>query len=280
MIPGGCRRFPVERWRQIASSMRMRFSRQILSSTLSLAIVAWLINATAVFSASYDELRSAGVKSCQAIDPAAYQSGLLFNPGGYRSYYVRSECFQRIAVEFRDLTLCTQVMQRYSLFSSSWGYSKAQCSKVVREGIAADEKMVTEMKQRYRQGAVRLRDFRLEKNGNGRDYDIIPAFTGDYAHGYILRFEILQSNGGKRATLLHSSGYYVDGNSNLRIFVRQEEIRHQFADFTLGQPCLMRATLILDIGNGGQAGRWSDAFIERTFPQRERSQFMDREVRF
>ncbi|HMA80412.1 MAG TPA: hypothetical protein VKR81_05960, partial [Candidatus Binatia bacterium] len=65
--------------------MTIPSSRRISLLTLALATAAWLVNATTVFSASYDELRSAGVKSCQAIDPAAYQSGLLFNPDGYRS---------------------------------------------------------------------------------------------------------------------------------------------------------------------------------------------------
>jgi hypothetical protein len=134
---------------------------------------------TAALSASYDELKAAALKSCQAIDSAAYQTGLFFNPDGYRSYYVRSECFQRTAVQFRDETLCAQVKQRYSLFSSSWGYSKARCAELVRAGVAADEQTLKETKQRYQQGAVRLRDFRLERNGNGRDFDIIPSFAGD-----------------------------------------------------------------------------------------------------
>jgi hypothetical protein len=38
--------------------------------------------------------------------------------------------------------------------------------------------------------------------------------------------------------------------------------------------------MVLDIGNGGQAGQWSDAFIERVFSTRERSQSVEKEVRF
>ncbi|MGE5220739.1 MAG: hypothetical protein ACM3SP_27330 [Chloroflexota bacterium] len=243
-------------------------------------MAGWLIGVIAVCAASYEEMRSAAVKSCQAIDPAAYQSGLLFNPEGYRSYYVRSECFQRIAVEFRDLTLCAQVKQRYSLFSSSWGYSKAQCSKLVRKGIAADEKILLDMKQRYRQGAMQLHDFRIERNGNGHDFDIIPAFTGNYGHGYILRFELFRNAADKQALPIHASDYYVDGKSNLRIFVRQEDIRKRFSDLILGRTYTVRATVILDIGNGEQAGKWSDTFIERVFPERQRSQFLDRDVQF
>jgi len=83
-----------------------------------------------------------GAQALSGDRPAAYQSGLLFNPVGYRSYYLRSECFQRIAIEFRDQKLCDLVKPRHSLFSSSWGYSKAQCGKLVHEGLAADEKIL------------------------------------------------------------------------------------------------------------------------------------------
>jgi hypothetical protein len=236
-------------------------------------------DAAVSFSAGYDEQRSAAVKSCQAIDPAEYRSGLAFNPDGHRSYYVRSECFQRAAVRFRDETLCAQVRERRALFSSSWGYSGARCRELVAAGQAADRRDLEEMRKNYLAGAVRLRDFTIERNGNRRDFDIIPAFAGGYAHGHRLRFEIVPPERG-REILLHSSGYYVDGNSNLRIFVRQAEIRARFAEFALDRPYLVRATMTLDVGNGGLAGMWSDAFIERVFPLRERSQSVEKEIRF
>jgi hypothetical protein len=134
------------------------------------------------------------------------------------------------------------------------------------------------MPTRYQRGAVRLRDFRLERNGNGRHFDIVPSFAGDYAHGYIFRAELFQ--GSQQTALLHSSGYYVDGSSDLRIFLPLEEIRAQCPNFAPGRRYTVRATLILDIGTGGQSGRWSDAFIERVFPVRERSQTVTREIQF
>src|SRR4029453_8074325 len=120
-----------------------RFLLSILSSA---AVVGLLFDVTSLFSASYDELRSAAVKQCQAIDPAEYQSGLFFNPDGYRSYYVRSECFQRTAVQFRDEVLCAEVRQRVSLLSSSWGYSRTRCRELVAQGVAADRKTLEEIK--------------------------------------------------------------------------------------------------------------------------------------
>ncbi|HKY07640.1 MAG TPA: hypothetical protein VJQ55_05345 [Candidatus Binatia bacterium] len=135
------------------------------------------------------------------------------------------------------------------------------------------------MKKNYLAGAARLSDFKIERNGNRRDFDIIPTFAGSYAHGHRLRFEIVPP-GRDQAILLHSSGYYVDGNSNLRIFVRQDDVRARFAEFALDRPYLVRATITLDVGNGGLAGMWSDAFIDRVFPVRERSQFLEKEIRF
>lgn len=40
----------------------------------------------------YEELKAAASQRCSAIDASAYQTGLLFNPDGYRSFYLRSQC--------------------------------------------------------------------------------------------------------------------------------------------------------------------------------------------
>ena len=146
--------------------------------------------------------------------------------------------------------------------------------------MAADQRLLEEMKRLYMHGAVTLRDFRVQRNGNGRDFDIIPSFAGEHAHGYRLTFEIVRADHGAVPVLFHSSGYYVDGNSKLRIFVRQDEVRERLPDFALDHPYTVRATLILDVGNGAPTRYRSDAFIERVFPLRERSQAITREVRF
>lgn len=217
----------------------------------------------------YASDRSAAVSACAAIDAAAYQSGLLMNPDGYRSFYLRSECYQKVAVGFRDDALCAQVRQRRSLFSSSWGYSPAQCRKLVAEGLASDRAELEGVRRLYLASPIRLRDFRIVPNGNGRDFDIIPTFSGGYAHGHTVTFEILDAGA---PVLVHASGYYLDAGSNLRIYVRQSDIRARLASFSVGRPYQVRATVLLDIGTGGLAGRWSHAFIDRVFPVRERTQ--------
>jgi hypothetical protein len=211
---------------------------------------------------------------------AAYQSGLYFNPDDYRSYYVRSECFQTAAVQFRDESLCTHVRQRRSLLSSSWGYSPSRCRALVAEGIKEDYSALEAMKRLYSQDAVRLRTFQIERNGNGRDFDVVPVFDGNYAHSYVLTFEILGPTDTAAPILFHSSGYYLDSRSNLRIYVRQAEIRDRFTGFALNHPYQVRATAVLDVGTGGPSGYWSNAFIERVFPIRSRSQSITKQTVF
>jgi len=244
----------------------------------ALVLAGASLSAVAALAANdYDAQRSAAVRTCTAIDPDEYQSGLLFNPDGYRSYYVRSQCFQTAALQFRDESLCTEVRERPSIFMSSWGYSPAHCRRLVAEGLAADRAELEAVKQRYAKGGMRLRSFRIERNGNGRDFDIIAEFSGSYGHAYSLAFEIVDSNA---SVALHRSGYFVDPSSPLRIFVRQSDIRQTFPTFTLGRPYRVRATSVLDVGNGGLSSHWSDAFIDRVFPIRERSQSITLETIF
>lgn len=252
----------------------MRHNRFALGLVLSLL---WCVSAAAN---QYDDLKAAALKRCETIDPAAYQSGLVFNPDGYRSFYLRSQCFQQTAIEFRDPALCDRVRQRRALASSSWGYSREQCEKQLRAGIAADRKILEAKKQEYLQGAIRLQAFRVERNGNGRDYDIIPSFTGTQKNSYLLRFEIVGANSGKETVLLHSSGYYLDGNNDIRIYLPVAEIRQRWPQFSPGGVYLVRGSLVLDVGSGGQSGRWSVPFIESVFPLRERSQSVEQEILF
>lgn len=218
----------------------------------------------------YVQRKAAATQSCQAINPSDYQSGLAFNPDGYKSYYEQSHCYQDAAVQFRDASLCSQVRRRWSLFWSSWGVSPGHCRSLVSEAMTADRTEIETERKRYLSGPPRFQSFRIVPNGNGRDFDILPEFSAGYAHGYALIFEIIGAH--PSPILVHSNGYYIDSNAQLRIFVRQSEIRARFPEFELNHPYSVRATLTLSIGNGGLSGFWSDEFLESIFPVRERSQ--------
>jgi hypothetical protein len=260
-------------FRSGGDSMEMKRPTIVLPTCFLLCLLQ-----TASFASDYEARRAATKQHCESINPSESQSGLLFNPDGYRSYYVQSECFQKAAVQFRDVRLCERVRQRWSLFSSSWGVSSKQCEKLVSDGVAADRAELEKEKQLYSARPARLRRFHIERNGNGRDFDFIPEFSAGESHGYRLVFEIVGAK--EQPILLHSDGYYVDANSRLNIFVRQADIRSRFPEFQLNNTYKVRATAILSIGMGGDSGYWSDEFIEKTFPIRERSQTLTIESKF
>lgn len=229
----------------------------------------------------YNQMRIAAINKCEAINPREHQSGLFFNPDGYRSYFKRSQCFQSAAVTFRDASLCARVRQRRSLFSSSWGYSESNCEKLVGKAIVKDREVIDRMREDYEKGHVELSDFTIERNGNGRDIDIIPTFSGAGGHGYNLVFEIINENPATPAVLLKESGFYLEGSSNnIRIYVPQEEIKRRFSGFSLDRHWQVRATLVYLTGTGSYNGKWSDAFIDSRFPESARTQTMTKEIHF
>lgn len=263
----------------VVESRVVKLPSAVSGFRLLFLLASCLLGISPVLAFDYAEARSKAVNGCEAIDPSASQSGLYFNPDGYRSYYERSRCFQEAAVLFRDPALCEHVTRRWSLLSSSWGYSAARCRQLVAEGTAADRAALERLRTAYATGGIKLRDFRVERNGNGRDVDIIPTFTGSYGNGYTLTFEILSDPSGA-FLLIHRSGYYVDDKSSLRIYIPQADIKQRFAGFLLNRSYTVRATVILDVGFGGQSGYWSPAFVESVFPARERSQSITRPATF
>ena len=246
-----------------------------------IAFACLLLPGSSAANNDYEQQHAMAVSACEDINARDYQSGLALNPDGYRSYYLRSQCYQKAAIRFRDSKLCAKVRQRRALFSSSWGYSKANCKKRVDEEIAKDREAIVHMKRDYQQGHVRLSDFRIERNGNGRDFDIIPAFTGMGARGYKLVFEIIRDDSGASPVLLDASGFYLEGNtSNIRVYVPQQEIRDRFPGFALDKTWQVRATLTYSVGTGSYNGKWSDAFIASHFPANARAQTRVKKIRF
>jgi hypothetical protein len=227
---------------------------------------------------TYDAARASAVKRCEAVDPRKSQTGLALNPDGYRSYYEQSACFQRAAVEFRDPGLCSRVRQRRTLLWSSWGYSAGNCGKLVDAAVAGDRKEFLAARQEYLSSHMTLTDVRVERNGNARDYDVMPIFTGTAGHGYHIDIEVVPRDA--IPVLIHANGYFVDPGSPLRIFITQREIRERFAAFTPGSTYRVRAAVTYSLPAGG-GSRWlSDVFLEAVFPQHERTQSIWRDARF
>jgi hypothetical protein len=83
-----------------------------------------------------------------------------------------------------------------------------------------------------------------------------------------------------RAAPLHSAGMHLDGGSNVRLYVRYEDIRARWPEFSYGMRYTVRATLMLEVGPGSLGARWSEAFVEGVFPRAERSQALEKDIAF
>lgn len=246
----------------------------------------WAILAAATFTRApapapsrYTEHRAAAVSACDAISPSAYQTGLLFNPDGYRSFYLKSECLQRTAIRFRDETLCDHVRRRWSLFSSSWGYSPGNCRALVSAAIAQDRSVLQQLRSGYETSHVTLGDFRIDLNGNGRDFELIPVLSGDAGHGYDLRLDATPAPGAAAVTL-HHNGYWMTGNSQLRIYLTRADVRRALPDLSPGRRYSTTASIVFSLPLGDSGGEWSDAFVESIFPQALRTQTLTKMIVF
>jgi hypothetical protein len=246
---------------------------------LALLAAAAFARAAAPESSTYDDHRLAAIRACDAINPSAYQTGLLFNPAGYRSFYLKSECLQRAAVQFRDESLCDRVRRRWSLFSSSWGYSPANCRTLVSERVARARAVLQEMRRAYEAGHVTLRDFRIELNGNGRDFELIPVISGDAGHGYDLRLDAAPAPGAAAVTL-HHNGYWMTGSSQLRIYLTRDEVARALPDLSPGRSYSTTASIVFSLPPGDSGGEWSDAFAESLFPLALRTQTLTKVIAF
>lgn len=79
-----------------------------------------------------------GAATCREMSHHTFQSWLLFNPKNLRTYYIRSDCFMKVAVRERDEDLCREVVERRSLWFDGSGVSEHACREAVRKRKDAD----------------------------------------------------------------------------------------------------------------------------------------------
>jgi hypothetical protein len=122
-----------------------------------------------------------------------------------------------------------------------------------------------------------LRDFHVELDNNGRDFDIVPLIEGTAPHGYTLRFEIVDGAGAP--VLLHSNGYFMD-RTPLRIYITRADVRQRVPGFSAGVSYQVAANMQLSVPATTMDAEWSEKFVEAVFPVRERSQRVTKRIVF
>lgn len=105
--------------------------------TFATALLTWLLVSSAL-ATEWQDLYQRDLNKCESFPAEAYETGLLFNPSGRRTYYERSRCLQGVAIEWRDTDLCGRVKERRSLFFSGNAISEKACKRAVAEQLAED----------------------------------------------------------------------------------------------------------------------------------------------
>lgn len=174
---------------------------------VALVAIAFL---AVTLSAAGDEFaarKARRLAECMAIPANEYSTGMIFNPRGYRTMYHRSQCIQSLAVEERDADLCADVRERKSLLFDGSGVSPAHCRELVAGKRSEDEAALESFPLA---GTHRIDAIEIERDGNGRDFDLVVSTRGSLPYRYDLRItahvsagkpvEIVNDNAGLGST--------------------------------------------------------------------------------
>ena len=120
--------------------------------------------------------------NCAAIAPGESETGLIFNPEGMHTMYLRSACYQNLAVQLGDASLCDFAIERKSVLFDGSGISPKACRRLVAEQEARDKVVAAGVRP---QSVISLS---LLPNGNGRDYEMLIGMSGgsSYPHRRII----------------------------------------------------------------------------------------------
>jgi len=188
------------------------------------------------------------INRCEAIPAGEYSSGLLFNPSGYQTFYHRSECFQKLAIEERDPVLCDRVRERDSWLFEGWYVSASNCRKLVKARQDADIREFASLDPR---SINRLTGLEINRNGNGRDFDLLVTTKGHFPGEYLL--EIFFDRPGHSPALLYREtvhGGLLDGTRIL--LLREEKLREVLGGKVPAGPGFLRSELRLLLTEGNR----------------------------
>lgn len=194
---------------------------------------------------AFEEIRERRLAECMNIPEHEYSTGLLFNPPGYKTYFHRSECIQRLAIDERDLALCDQAMERKSWFFDGSAISPGSCRTAVDRKL--DEERA-ELEQFLRSEPYRIESATIRRNGNGRDYDVLLDASGDYAARYSFSLGIRRAT--RLDAIFEDSSYYSSSTGTRHLLLRAADLEKRLGSGWRTKEWRLVATLTL-VRDGG-----------------------------
>ncbi len=160
-------------------------------SLIATALLAWLMVSSAMAD-DWHELFKSDLGKCESIPANAYETGLLFNPAGRRTYFQRSRCLQGVAIKWRDAQLCDRVRQRRSLFFSGDAISESACQEAVAEQLVDDRERAESVAT---EGFHRVIGAHLERpHYLGGDFLFRIETEGSHPGSYQIRIDALRAS--------------------------------------------------------------------------------------
>lgn len=153
--------------------------------------------------------------ACAQMSPRSYVSGLtdgawMALPGGGRTYYYRSACYQELARRTGNTSWCTQVKERKTLFGDGSGVSPAQCERQVAQ-VQSDRAEQQAWAARHAaavQGAFTVSGVTASEQTQG-DWMLLVTLEGRLPGRY--RLEVARLT--PRRTILVNEELHLEGNT-------------------------------------------------------------------
>jgi len=125
-------------------------------------------------------------EKCNIIPDKCGVSGLLFNPEGMKSYYYKSECFFKLAIQTLDEKYCNKVVERKALFRGGAYFSRESCLRKIRQ-IKSDAKA----KKVKPKDIHRIQSLRVYAKGKELEVEVFLTdgnVTGKYALSFLAHY--------------------------------------------------------------------------------------------
>ncbi len=209
---------------------------------VSLAAMLPLLAVGSSAADTFTEAKQRRLTDCRAIPAGEYSTGMIFNSEGYKTLYHRSRCIQNIAIEERDVSLCSEVRERKSWFFDGSATSPGNCRKLVGERMAGDR---AEAAPKDFTTIHRLVSAEAFLNGNGRDFDLLIATDGSFYGSYLIEVAV-SSKGGPNSVPVFSQVYtYGEPGGPRWLLLYRDMLIEQIGEAGLGGDSTLRVALAL-----------------------------------
>lgn len=164
--------------------------------------------------------------ACARISSNSHASGLtdgawMALPFGGRTYYYRSACYQELARRTGNVSWCTRVKERKTLFGDGSGVSPAQCERQVAQvqSNRAEQQASAARHAAGVQGAFTVRNVKATEQPQG-DWQLAVNLEGSLPGRY--RLEVARLN--PQRTILVDEEIILERNTQQQWLLRRQAV--------------------------------------------------------